>query len=474
MLRKFWQNAQKGVARVDKQRVCEHIVRDEQGELWIEGCRAADLAATYGTPLYVTSESQIRQNYRRIQAAFAAEYPNTQLLCAMKANNNLAVRRILSDEGAGGEAFGAGELIALLDSGANPRKCVLNGAYKEDLELRKAIECGVRINADSEKELRDIERVARELGKTAEVRLRLRLQVPEFDEIPAQAGGKTISERFANSKFGLSPVQALKCAEYIKGSAEMEFKGYSFHLGRQSLDVRHFAYVMREIIAVADLIYRKLGLVAEVINIGGGLPSSPRDPEGHGTSGPVPPVEDYAVAIAGAIREGLAKGFLVKEPVLELEPGRSVVGCATVLLTKVMVHKENLGHHWLVVNCGGNQVSRIDSARFYYQTIKASHETDASDSQPIIADVCGNLCSADFISRETPVLDPKEGDLLAVLDTGMYAETTASQFNGRPRPATVLVHEKESVVIKRRESFSDVFATQCVPARYEKMCDAQK
>lgn len=459
---------------MDEQRVCEHIVRDEQGELWIEGCRAADLAATYGTPLYVTSEAQIRQNYRHIQAAFAAEYPNTRLLCAMKANNNLAVRRILSQEGAGGEAFGAGELVALLDSGADPRKCVLNGAYKEDYELTRAIESGVRINVDSAKELGDIERVAHALGKKAEVRLRLRLQVPEFDEIPAQAGGRTISERFANSKFGLSPVQALECAEYIKQSGEMEFKGYSFHLGRQSLDVRHFAYVMREIIAVADMVYRKLGLEAEVLNIGGGLPSSPRDPEGHGTSGPVPPVSDYAKAIAGAIREGLEKGLLIKEPILELEPGRSVVGCATVLLSKVMIHKENLGHHWLVLNCGGNQVSRIDSARFFYQSIKASHANDPMESEPVVVDVCGNLCSADFISRETPVIAPKEGDLIAILDTGMYAETTASQFNGRPRPATVLVHEKESAVIKRRETFSDVFATQCVPARYEQMRDMQE
>ena len=456
---------------MEREYYSKYICRDEKGTLWIEDCSAHDLAEQYGTPLYVTSEAQIRYNYRQIRNAFTAVYPNTLILCAMKANNNMALRRILSGEGAGGEAFGPGELWALLQCGADPKKCVLNGGYKEDFELTLAIGNGVRINADSLKELRDIERIAGRLGRRAEVRLRLRLQVPEFDQVPAQAGGRTISERFANSKFGLAPDQALECARYIAGSDHLDLTGFSFHLGRQSLITEHFGYTLREMIRVAGMISRETGAETKVLNIGGGLPSSVRDPEGHGCGEKVPYVEQYARSMAQAIRQGVAEGLLKTEPVLELEPGRSVVGNATVLLSRVMLYKQNLDHKWLLVDCGGNQLSRIDSAHFCYQAVKAWHEAGPGQTVPVAVDVAGNLCSADFLSRNVFVQDPGEGDLMAILDAGMYAETTASQFNGRPRPATVLVHGRESEIIKRRETVRDVFATQCVPARLEVLQD---
>lgn len=458
---------------MEKLVICDNIILDENRDLWIEQCRAQQLVEQYGTPLYVTSERQIRENYRQIRDAFCAVYPKTLVMCAMKANNNMALRHILSDEGAGGEAFGPGELIALLESGADPRKCVLNGGYKEDYELILAVGRGVRINADSYKEVQDIERVASTLGKKADVRLRLRLQVPEFDEIPAQAGGRTISERFANSKFGLSPEQVLKCAEYIKGSEHMVLTGYSFHLGRQSLVTQHFAFVLREMANVAHMVYNELGIEARVLNIGGGIPSSSRDPEGHGTSGSVPQLSEYAAAMAGAIRKAVSEGKLTQEPVFELEPGRGVAGSAAVLLTKTMLYKENLGHRWMLVDCGGNQLSRIDSAHYAYRAVKATHSSEALACAPTVVDIVGNLCSADFLVRDVEIQDPGQGDLIAILDAGMYAETTASQFNGRPRPATVLVHGDKSDVIKRRETFRDVFATQCIPARIEQMCDGE-
>ncbi len=452
---------------------CEYIERDRQGDLKIEGCDAQELARRYGTPLYVTSEAQLRYNYRKIRDTFVRAYPKTQLLCAMKANNNMALRHILSDEGAGGEAFGPGELVALLQSGADPRKCVLNGGYKDEFELTLAIGSGVRINADSRKELEDIETIAQRLDKPVEIRLRLRLCVPEFDDVPAQAGGKTISDRFARSKFGLTAAQALECARYIKDSKYMTLCGYNFHLGRQSLETSHFQYTIREMMRTADLIRRETGIEAQVINIGGGLPSSVRDPEGHGTSGRVPSLTQYANAMAETLRQGVADGLLTKEPVLELEPGRSIVGCTTVLLTTVKLSKENLGHRWLHVDCGGNQLSRIDSARYYYQTIKAHHAPGEESAPEERVDVVGHLCSGDSISTDMLLRAPKEGDLLAVLDAGMYAETTASQFNGRPRPATVLVSGSGSDIIKRRETIRDVFATQCVPARLECLRDRE-
>ncbi|MDO4565639.1 MAG: hypothetical protein Q4C04_08505 [Clostridia bacterium] len=451
--------------------ICENItVRD--GELFVEAVDAFSLVREYGSPLYVTSEAQLRLNYRKIFESFTREYPKTLVMCAMKANNNMAVRRVLSDEGAGGEAFGPGELWALLKSGANPKKCVLNGAYKEDFELKLAIENGVRINADSYNELVRIAELARELNRVAEVRIRLRLQVPEFELVPAQAGGKTIAERFAKSKFGLSTEQAVECARFImKNTDALYFTGYSFHLGRQSLDTGHFAMTIREMINAAHEVELQTGAVAKVINIGGGIPSSVRDAEGHGTSGEVPPVEQYAKAMAAALRQGVADGLLKDEPVLEIEPGRSVVGNSTVLLTTIKLVKRNQGRTWAVMDAGGNQLTRIDSSHYFYYALKAHHNPGDLCAEPEPVDVAGYLCSGDTLCADTPIRRPQEGDILAILDAGMYAETTACQFNGRPRPATVMVNGGAVTVIKRRETIEDVFSTQRVSERYAGMND---
>lgn len=457
--------------RMKEERISETIGLDETGSLHVEGLSARLLVESYGSPIYVTSEAQLRMNYRKIRDSFVNAYPNTLVMCAMKANNNLALRRVLSDEGAGGEAFGPGELWALLESGADPKKCVLNGNYKEKYELLLAIRSGVRINADSFEELRRIEALAAEEGICAEVRLRLRLRVPAFDTVPAQAGGKTVSERFAKSKFGLGPEQALECARFAAAASHVRLTGYSFHLGRQSLDTSHFALTLHEMILVAAQIERETGVTTRVLNLGGGIPSSVRDAEGHGNAGPVPPVTAYAQAMAGAIGDAMKEGLLSELPVLEIEPGRSIVGNTTVLLSTVKLVKRYGGRCWAHVDIGGNQLSRIDSSHYFYQARKAFHTPEALAMEPEPVDIVGYLCSGDCLCADTPVRGLAQGDLIAVLDAGMYAETTASQFNGRPRPATVLVHGTEAEIIKRRERIEDVFMTHIVPPRLQDMKD---
>ena len=146
---------------------------DEDGALWIEGRSAADLADEYGTPLYVTSEAQIRANVRRLREAFAARWPHVTLLFATKANANLAIRRLLLEEGVGGDCFGLGELALSLQAGVPPELLVLNGSNKQPAELRAAVEAGVTINIDDPSELDLVARLAEQLGRPADVCLRV-------------------------------------------------------------------------------------------------------------------------------------------------------------------------------------------------------------------------------------------------------------------------------------------------------------
>ncbi len=437
-----------------------------EGRLHVEECDAVELARRFGTPLYAVSEDQLRRNARRIGAAFAAAWPEgeTALLPSLKANLSLALRAVLNDEGLGADTFGPGELHAALAVGTPPGMISVNGSVKDAELVRRAVAAGCRVTLDSPAELDLAAAAARATGRAAQVRLRLR---PDYDGLDAPSEldpGRSVRESAVRYKPGIPLAEAGEVGRRALAEDGVELVGVMAHLGRHRTDAGVWAGMGASFArAIGRLCADLGGWRPGQIDVGGGYPA-PRDPTGHG--GDPAPVEAIAAALTGALRDGLhGAGVDTAGIRLEAEPGRSLYADAGIHLATV----RNVKHQaapvdWTWVETDTTEMFLadllIEHARF--PVVAAS----AGDAAPALeADVVGMSCGFDVLAPQAalPALAP--GDVLAFLDTGAYQDACASNFNGLPRPATVLVRGAEAEVVKRAERVEDVFARDVVPDR---------
>jgi diaminopimelate decarboxylase len=431
--------------------------------LRIEGRAAPELAAEYGTPLYVTSEAQIRANVRRLRDAFEARWPHVTLLFATKANANLAIRRVLVDEGVGGDCFGLGELTLSLRAGVAPELVVLNGSNKQPPELRAAIEAGVTINVDDPSELDVVAGLAEQLGRRADICLRV-LPFSFADPGALEPGLAEIASDTSHDKWGMDRQTILELVPSALDSASLRLRGLHLHVSRLRPTPEAFELASRLIGTCIAELHDRFGWQPELLDFGGGYPHE-RDPESGAPSGShaVGTPEEYAEAITSTLRAALADRSL-REPRLLLEPGRRLVSNATVLLTCVGVVKRlpTGSTTWVNVDASTNHCPRVALQGYYYEIVHATRGCDPGDTE---VSVVGPTCVIDLLGERRPLPSLTQGDLLAVLDVGGYAEVLSTQFNLLPRPATVLVDGDACEVIRRRETIDDLLATQTVPAR---------
>ena len=438
---------------------------DDRGALLIEGRSAHELAVEFGTPLYVTSENQIRQNARRMREAFEARWPKVTLLFATKANYNLAIRRILLAEGVGGDCFGLGELQLALRAGVGPEMLVLNGGNKQPAELRVAIETGVTVNVDDPSELRLVSEIADELGTRAEICLRV-LPFSFADELTLPEELRGVAADRSHDKWGMDRSTLLNVVPRALDDSRIRLRGLHLHVSRLSPTTEHFELAARLIAICMGELRDRHGWEAEVLDFGGGY-AHERDPEGGEPAGThrVATPEQYAEAVTEALRAALAERGL-REPHLLLEPGRRLVSNATVLLTRVGVVKRlpTALSTWVNVDASTNHCLRAPLQGYYYEIV---HATNGLSAPELTANVVGPTCVVDLLgeSRHLPAVTP--GDLLAVLDVGGYAEVLSNQFNVLPRPAGVLVSGDHVALIRRRETIDDILMTQVMPAHLE-------
>jgi diaminopimelate decarboxylase len=435
---------------------------DEDGVLWIEGGAAPDLAEEYGTPLYVTSEAQIRANVRRLREAFEACWPHVTLLFATKANANLAIRRLLLEEGVGGDCFGLGELTLCLRTGVPPKLLVLNGSNKQPPELRAAVEAGVTINIDDPSELDAVAGLAEQLARPADVCLRV-LPFSYADPTTLDPELAEIAADTSHDKWGIDRQTIVEVVPKALRSEWLRLRGLHLHVSRLRPTPEAFELAARLIATCIAELQERFGWQPELLDFGGGFPHE-RDPESGASSGShaVGTPEEYAEAISSTLRAALADRSL-REPHLLLEPGRRLVSNATVLLTRVGVVKRlpTGSTTWANVDASTNHCPRVPLQGYYYEIVHATKGREAGDTE---VSVVGPTCVIDLLG-ERPLPALEEGDLLAVLDVGGYAEVLSNQFNLLPRPATVLVAGESCEVIRRRETLDDILATQVVPSR---------
>ncbi len=434
-----------------------------QGMLRIDGHEAGALLERFGSPLIVVSETSLRENYRRIRRAFAERWPTpVNVMYAIKTNPTLAIRAVLSQEGAGGDCFGLGELYATQAGGADLSRVVMNGSDKSRAEIAEAVRLGVTINIDGVDEIAVAQEEARRVGTKARVALRLKLMPEGLDAFSAAffKTGAAVREAVRRSKWGYTLESAVALLQAIQRQPDLRFVGYSCHVGRFAADPRAYAVVARAIGEAAVALHAASGLWPEMLDIGGGW-ARQREPESRAPEINPFTIDAHAEATVAALRAALASVDL-PTPELWLEPGRYIVGNAATLLARVGAIKRNAGMVWVHLDASTNDLMRIETSQAWYHAIPASR-MDAPYGEPV--DLVGGTCIPSLIGAGRPMPALARGDCVAILDVGMYAEAISNQFNSIPRPASVLVSPGSAEVIKRRETVADLFAAHVVPER---------
>jgi diaminopimelate decarboxylase len=408
-------------------------VERRDGSLLLDGLSLADAAREHGTPLYVYSRAAIEAAFSAYRRAFA---PVRHRICyAVKANGNGAILRLLAGLGAGADIVSGGELRAAVRAGFPPRHVVFAGVGKTDEEIALGLDHGIgEWNAESEDEIRRLSAAAAARGATARVSLRVN---PDIDA----RSHPYISTGLREAKFGVEIGRAPEILRRARELPGLAVVGLQCHIGSQITEMEPLAAAAR---ALADESRQLLdeGFPLETIDLGGGLGVSY---DGRGVPDPS--------ALAAAVLPAVERLPLT----LVLEPGRSLVAAAGVLLTRVLYLKDGGARRFVIVDAGMNDLVRPALYDAHHRI-----EPVVERGGPVeLVDVVGPVCeTSDFLARRRELARPREGDVLAVLDAGAYGFSMSSRYNMRPRAAEVLVENGRARLIRRRETFEDLVSTE--------------
>ena len=408
------------------------------GELYCEGVSLREVAESVGTPTYVYSRTAILDSFRAYDRAFGSV---PHMICyAMKANGNLAIVAALAKAGAGMDVVSGGELFRALRAGVPPKRIIFAGVGKTREEMREALKADILMfNVESESELDALDQVAREMGVRAPVALRVN---PDVDP----QTHKYIATGLKTSKHGIPHERALAVYERAAKMAGLEVVGAQMHIGSQLTKTSPFADAGARLVGLAKML-RERGIDLRMIDVGGGLGIRYRDE--------APPTHaEYATVLLPMLRETGAT--------ILLEPGRSIVGNAGALLTRVLYRKETPDKKFVVIDAAMNDLIRPSLYDSYHEMRPVDEGRGEAPGEK--ADVVGPVCeSGDFLARDRELPRMEEGDLLAVMSAGAYGFAMASNYNARPRAAEVLVDGGRYTIVRRRETYEDLILGEVIP-----------
>jgi diaminopimelate decarboxylase len=409
------------------------------GILHVEEVPVTEIVEEVGTPVYITSRLQLENNIEAYKDAF----PGAGLLYAVKANNNLSVMRIIANSDFGADVFSDGELYLALLADFKKERILFNGNSKSDDEIEMGVRVGVKFSVDNLDEIHTISEVAGREGREVEVAFRINPDINPETHPKIATGLKT-------SKFGIpweNVVDAYRLAYELPSIVPA---GIHCHIGSQITDLSPFVDALNKLFDVAKEI-EKIGIELQFLDLGGGLGI---DYEGKGAPTP----GDFAKEIIPVYESRVAE--LNSDPQLWLEPGRSIVGNTTVLITRVNAVKKAY-KNFVAVDAGFNLLIRPAMYGSYHRVAVANKMgRESEETYTIVGPICetGDVLASD---RELPKIE--KGDLIAIFDAGAYGFVMSSQYNGRLRCAEVIVDGKRWDVIREKEVFGDLVAKQRVP-----------
>lgn len=412
-----------------------HYFSYQKDELYAEEVPIKDIVAKYGSPVYIYSKRTLVRHFEAYKKAFEA-IPH--VICyAVKACSNIAILNIFAKLGSGADIVSGGELYRALKAKIPSNKIIYAGVGKTADEIAYALKSKIlSFNVESEAELKQINQVAKSLNVQAPVSLRIN---PDID-----AGThKYISTGMKENKFGIPIKQAIEIYQKAMKMPHIDVVGIHMHIGSQLTKLSPFVDSFKRVINLYEKL-AKLGINIKYIDIGGGLGIPYKDEK--------PPLpSELAKAIIPHLKD--------KDITLLLEPGRSIVGNAGILVTSVIYHKNNAHKDFIIVDTAMNDLIRPSLYEAYHEILPVKK----SRKKTIIADIVGPICeSGDFIAKARKVPALQSGDLLAVMSAGAYGFSMSSNYNSRPRVAEVLVDGKDFALIRKRETYEDLIRGESI------------
>jgi diaminopimelate decarboxylase len=403
----------------DKQLVCERVV-------------VAEIATQVGTPFYLYSAQQLRENFNAYKTAFAAV--DATICFAVKSCSNIAILKLLNAAGAGADTVSGGEIRRALGVGIAPEKIIFSGLGKTREEIAFALESGVgQLNVESTEELEIIDRIAAARSIKARVSVRVN---PDVD---AGTHDKISTGRKAD-KFGIPWTEAWDACQRGRTLSHLRVEGVACHIGSQITDSRPFDDAFAKVTNLARELQAD-GFVLKRIDLGGGLGITYKDENPIGIS-------DYASLVMNHVRPlGLQ---------LFLEPGRSISASAGALISEVQFIKQTEGKRFVVLDAGMNDLARPAIYGAYHEIVPA-RQRDGDESYDFVGPVCE---SSDIFGSNRRVSKLESGDLVAILNAGAYGAAMSSNYNTRPLPPEVLVDDNRFKTIRERQSFEEIVALE--------------
>jgi diaminopimelate decarboxylase len=418
--------------------------RTDSGEIAIAGRRLTELVAEYGSPLYVFSEAELRENCGQVLTAFRERWPRSRVVYAGKAGLNGTLIRLVLEEGLGLDVVSGGELAMARAAGVDPAEISFHGNNKDAVELREAVAAGVgKIVLDNLDEIERLAGIAVGLGRVQPVLLRLNPGVDVHTH-------HKISTGIVDSKFGL-PIangQAREAVERVLAHPELELLGYHAHIGSQVFESDAYVAAIDELVAFGAEMRREYGVEMRHLSPGGGFGIAYLD------SDEPRPAAWWAEVVTGAVRDACARNGM-PEPVLTIEPGRSIVGPAGVAVYTVGSIKTIPGVRTYVAVDGGmaDNIRPSLYEALYTAEIAGRAPGDPTGEVAIVGKYCE---SGDILIERIAMPAIAVGDLLALPACGAYCLPMASNYNGSLRPTVVMVAEDEVTVMRERETVADL------------------
>ncbi|RPI36587.1 MAG: diaminopimelate decarboxylase [Nitrospiraceae bacterium] len=413
-----------------------HFFNYKGNELYAEEVPVRALVEKYGTPLYIYSHKTLVRHFNAYDQAYR-NFPH--VVCfALKANSNGAVLRLLARSGSGADIVSGGELFRALKSGIPSEKIVYSGVGKTEEEIKSALKAKILMfNVESEDELREIDRIAGKMRTKAPIALRIN---PDIDA----STHPYISTGMREHKFGISIDEALDNYRLASSLKNIRVVGVQKHIGSQITKISPFVDALKRILILLDRLSKEKFDI-RYLDIGGGLGITYADEK--------PPVPaDIARKLLPLING--------RDITLIMEPGRSIVGNAGILVTKVLYLKKGEGKEFVIVDAGMNDLMRPSLYDAYHQINPVSRKKRGL----IISDIVGPICeSGDFLAKGREIAKVNKGEYLAVMSAGAYGMSMSSNYNSRPFIAEVLVNGKTHSLIRKRGNYEDLVRNEAVP-----------
>ncbi len=433
----------------------DHFVYRPAGEsvsLHCERLPAEEIARLVGTPCYVYSKATLLEHFDRLATAFA---PLSPLICySIKSCGNLSICRLLGERGAGMDVVSGGELYRALAAGVPASRCVYAGVGKTDAEIEGAIDAGLGLfNVESEAEFENISRLAKRKGAVTHTALRVNPDVDPRTHRYTSTGKK-------ESKFGVDIERAKAFFRTYGNDPHCRLTGIHLHIGSPIYTTQPYVESVEKAIALMDELAAE-GFAVETLDLGGGFGADYETDQS-------PTLAQYAEAIVPLLAARVRRGLRII-----LEPGRTLVANAGVLLTRVQYMKTSGEKTFVICDAGMNDLLRPSLYQAFHFIWPCRTDTCFAPTRRMkdmkldglrSMDVVGPICeSGDFFAIDRPLPPVKRGDLLAIYTAGAYGMSMASRYNAHPLPAEALVDGSTLAIVRKRETYEDLVAHERTP-----------